>query len=214
MTKTGSSTNKTSVADNTCAKAGCAKPRVRDRILQAASDLFYQQGINCVGIDAIVCEAGTNKMSLYRNFSSKDELVVQYLTEQEEEHFASWDAVTGQYPDDPRAQIEALFAYILEKGCDKGDCGCPSANAAIELRGTGHPALQVIYDGREKARHYLLERAAAAGARSPEVLADGLVLLLEGTVMSRLSFPADAWPADNLMPVVKALLDAELGSAD
>ncbi len=187
-----------------------AKPRVRDRIIDAASDLFYHQGINCVGVDAIVCEAGTNKMSLYRNFSSKDELVAEYLSGHEAEHFAQWDRVIAEYPDNPRAQIEALFAHIVNKGYEKGSCGCPSANAAVELRGTGHPGLDVVHSGRMKARRLLQACVEAAGAESPEVLANGLVLLLDGAVMSRLSFPEKEWPARDLQAVLKMLLDAQL----
>ena len=55
------------------------KLRVRDRIMQTASDLFYCRGIRAVGVDTIASEAGTNKMSFYRSFASKDELVAEYL---------------------------------------------------------------------------------------------------------------------------------------
>ncbi|TGD74161.1 TetR/AcrR family transcriptional regulator [Mangrovimicrobium sediminis] len=207
------STESTAPAQGDNAKTD-AKPRVRDRIVDAASALFYQQGINCVGVDAIVCEAGTNKMSLYRNFGSKDELVVEYLAGREADNFAQWDEVTARYPDDPRRQIEALFAHIIAKGQSKSSSGCPSANAAIELRGTEHPGRQVVFDGRLRARRFMLERAEAAGAKSPEVLADALVLLLEGAVMSRLSYPEGEWPANNMDAVLKVMLDAQLGAAD
>lgn len=209
MTASGSASAE---AQSTAGTAG--KPRVRDRIIEAASDLFYQQGINCVGIDAIVCAAGTNKMSLYRNFASKDELVVQYLKENEQEHFARWDEVTAAHPADPRAQVVALFESIIERGREKGQCGCPSANAAVELRNTEHPAREVIFAGRDKARDYLRERLEAAGASSLDALTDGLILLLEGALMSRLTFPEADWPAENMLAAVNALLDSALGEAE
>ncbi len=212
MTASGSPTQGAQEASQEKAQAG-SKPRVRDRLVEAASDLFYQQGINCVGIDAIVCEAGTNKMSLYRNFASKDELVVQYLKEREKETFARWEEVTAAHPDDPRAQLVALFEHIVEIGHEKAHCGCPSANAAVELRGTEHPALEVIYAGREKVRGYVSDRLRAAGARDPETLTDGLMLLLEGALMSRLTFREKQWPANSMVANMKALLDAELGPA-
>src|ERR1700689_167526 len=61
------------------------KSRVRDRIMKTASDLFYRHGIHAVGVDTIANEAGTNKMSFYRNFASKDELVAEYLRSEERE---------------------------------------------------------------------------------------------------------------------------------
>jgi len=63
------------------------RPRVRDRILDTACDLFYRHGIRAVGVDAIASEAGTNKMSFYRSFPSKDDLVAEYLADQEGEYW-------------------------------------------------------------------------------------------------------------------------------
>src|ERR1700678_1815351 len=82
------------------------KPRVRDRILDTASELFYQHAIRSVGVDAIAAEAGTNKMSFYRSFASKDALVAEYLRERQREYWAWWDAAVGRYPGDPRRQAE------------------------------------------------------------------------------------------------------------
>ncbi|MFV8818452.1 TetR/AcrR family transcriptional regulator [Haliea sp. E17] len=189
-----------------------AKPRVRDRIIDAASHLFYSQGINCVGIDAIVCEADTNKMSLYRNFASKDDLVVQYLKERQQEHFARWDEICATCPDDPRAQLEAIFESFVARGHGQAHCGCPAANAAVELRGTGHAGLEVIHAGRARARQYIRDRLEAAGAKNLDTLTDGLILLLEGAMLSRISFAEQEWPAENMVAALKILLDAELGS--
>src|SRR6202049_5274061 len=86
-----------------------AKTRVRDRIFESACDLFYRRGIPGGGVDAIAAEAGSNKMSFYRSFASKDALVAEYLREQEREYWDWWDATVAAYPDDPRRQIEALF---------------------------------------------------------------------------------------------------------
>src|SRR5580692_7401414 len=85
------------------------KPRVRDRIFETACDLFYQHGIRAVGVDTIASEAGTNKMSFYRSFASKDELVAEYLREQEREGWEWWDAIVAPHAGNPQAQVEALF---------------------------------------------------------------------------------------------------------
>jgi len=96
------------------------KERVRDRIMRTASALFYCRGIHAVGVDAIASEAGTNKMSFYRNFSSKDELVAQYLREAEAEAWGWWDETVAAHAGDPRAQVEALFGLLFKKTCTEG----------------------------------------------------------------------------------------------
>ena len=91
-----------------------AKPRVRDRIFETACDLFYRHGIRAVGVDAIAQEAGTNKMSFYRSFPSKEDLVAEYLREQEREYFDWWDgtiaphALAGEWPCNDRVLCRSL----------------------------------------------------------------------------------------------------------
>src|ERR1044072_7207417 len=77
----------------------------RERILAAASDLFYRQGIRAVGVDAIAEAAGTNKMTLYRHFDSKDELVAEYLRCLAREAGGFWTELEAAHPGDPRAQL-------------------------------------------------------------------------------------------------------------
>eukprot|EP00456_Euglypha_rotunda_P001911 TRINITY_DN10387_c0_g1_i2.p2 TRINITY_DN10387_c0_g1~~TRINITY_DN10387_c0_g1_i2.p2 ORF type:complete len:125 (+),score=35.41 TRINITY_DN10387_c0_g1_i2:356-730(+) len=103
--------NEPAAADVTTAETP-RKPCVRDRIFDTACDLFYKQGIRGVGVDAIANEAGTNKMSFYRSFSSKDELVAEYLRDSERDFWLWWDSVMVAHEGNPRAQCEALFAEI------------------------------------------------------------------------------------------------------
>src|ERR1700722_18986518 len=93
------------------------RPRVRDRIFQTACDLFYRHGIRAVGVDTIASEAGTNKMSFYRAFASKDELVAQYLREEVREGWEWWDALVAPHAGDARAQVEALFDAHALRSC-------------------------------------------------------------------------------------------------
>src|ERR1700744_2928860 len=97
-----------------------AKPRVRERILRTACDLFYQRGIRAVGVDAIACEAGTNKMSFYRSFASKDELVAEYLRGEERQSWQCWDETVAAHAGNARAQLEALFDVLLTNTCKEG----------------------------------------------------------------------------------------------
>ena len=79
----------------------------RERIIAVARDLFYRHGIRAVGVEAIAEAAGTNKMTLYRHFDSKDALVAEYLRGLAAEKHDIWSAIETAHPDDPRAQLQA-----------------------------------------------------------------------------------------------------------
>src|SRR6202451_4034824 len=115
-----------------------AKPRVRDRIFKTACDLFYRHGIRAVGVDTIANEAGTNKMSFYRSFASKDDLVAQYLREEVREGWEWWDKTVAEHAGNPRVQLEALFDVLVTNACQEGSRGCALANAAVEITEPDH----------------------------------------------------------------------------
>src|SRR6476660_4471744 len=79
----------------------------RERILAVAGELFYRHGIRAVGVDSIAEAAGTNKMTLYRHFQSKDELVAEYLRQAAKGEVANWERLRARHPDDPLAQLRA-----------------------------------------------------------------------------------------------------------
>src|SRR5438128_12593927 len=89
-------------------------PPPRERILAVARDLFYRRGIHAVGVDAIAEAAGTNKMTLYRHFASKDELVAECLREFVREKDAEWDAIAAAHPGDRRGQLLAWLQWVSE----------------------------------------------------------------------------------------------------
>ncbi len=187
--------------------------RVRDRIFNTARELFYRQGIRAVGVDAIASEAGTNKMSFYRSFESKDDLVAQCLRAQVAESWARWDASIAPYAGDARRQIEAVFEMHLAAACSEDACGCPLSNAAVELREGTHPANEVIREHKIEMRHRLRTLAQEAGAEQSDALGDALMLLIEGSTASRVVFDGRSGPAGNTLVVVGALLDAYLPTA-
>src|SRR5689334_11862912 len=103
----------------------------RARILAAAGELFYRHGIRAVGVDSIAEAAGTNKMTLYRHFDSKDELVAEYLRHEAGKADASWETLAAKYPGDPLAQFRAWFAAVAAHVGDCNERGCALANAAV-----------------------------------------------------------------------------------
>jgi AcrR family transcriptional regulator len=189
--------------------AAPAKPRVRDRIFQTARDLFYRHGIRAVGVDAITCEAGTNKMSFYRSFPSKDELVAEYLRDQEREGWAWWEQVVSAHQGNVPAQVEALFEAQAERMCACESRGCALANAAVEIVEEG-PARTVVEQFKREMRRRFRQLAQEMGARDPEVLGDALMLLWEGSYLTRLTFPARQGPVQNAARAARTLMDAHL----
>jgi len=159
-------------------KTGRISPR--ERILSAASELFYRHGIRAVGVDAVAEAAKTNKMTLYRHFSSKDELVAEYLQRLAEKAKASWDRLEADHPGEPSAQLRAWLKNMAAHVASGDERGCALANAAVELPEKGHPARRVIEAFKTAQRERLIQLCAAASLAEPEMLADELFLLLEG----------------------------------
>jgi AcrR family transcriptional regulator len=161
--------------------------RVRDRIMQTARDLFYARGIHAVGVDAIVSEAGTNKMSFYRSFASKDELVAEYLRAEEREGWRFWDETVAEHAGNPRAQVGALFDLLVTNTCAKGARGCPLANAAVEITEPDHPGRPIIEQYKAEMRRRFRQLAREMGSRESDSLGDALLLLWEGSYLTRLT---------------------------
>ncbi|MEU0842020.1 helix-turn-helix domain-containing protein [Streptomyces sp. NPDC005962] len=163
------------------------------RVLDAASELFYGQGINAVGVDLIAQRAGVTKKTLYERFGSKEALVAAYLRERDE-RWRAWltaevDKAPRQAPPDRvLATFDALAAWMRREN----PRGCGFVNAAAELPDDGHPARRVVGDQKRWLRGYLRGLSEDAGAEDPDALADELLLLHEGaTVLYGLSVIPD-----------------------
>ena len=163
------------------AQAGVAP---RERIVTAACDLFYRHGIRAVGVEAIAEAAGTNKMTLYRHFSSKDELVAECLRRVGAKADALWDRLATEHPGDARAQLRGWVAAMSGHLASVEERGCAMCNAAVELPDRTHPARAVIEAFKSAQRDRLARLCAAAGAPQAELLADELFLLAEGARVS------------------------------
>src|SRR3954468_4110519 len=108
----------------------------RARILAVAGDLFYRHGIRAVGVDAIAEAAGTNKMTLYRHFGSKDELVCECLRDVARDVEEMWKEVEDAHPGNYVAQLHAWVRIGAECASSNDGRGCDMANAAVELAET------------------------------------------------------------------------------
>jgi AcrR family transcriptional regulator len=192
----------------------CAKPpRVRDRIFETACDLFYKHGIRDVGVDLIATEAGTNKMSFYRSFASKDELVAEYLEQKGREFWVWWDGIVAAHADDARAQIEALFDAYVTTTCFEDSRGCAFANASVEIADEDHPARHVAVRQKTEMRQRFRTLAAQAGAAKADELGDALMLLMEGGYLTRRTFEHGDGPLQAAALTARVLIDAYVPQA-
>ncbi|WP_367615387.1 TetR/AcrR family transcriptional regulator [Teichococcus aerophilus] len=159
-------------------------PNAAERIRKTASDLFYRIGIRAVGVDEIVARAGVTKPSLYRNFSSKDELAACYLRDYEARFWQRFDEAVAAHPGDARAQIIAFLRGVALRATSENYRGCGMTNAAVEYPDHAHPARQVSEANKRTLRTRLRGMAAEMGATDADALGDGLLLLIEGAYVS------------------------------
>jgi AcrR family transcriptional regulator len=152
----------------------------RQRILAAADDLFRRQGIRGVGVEAIAEAAGTNKMTLYRHFESKDELVAEWVRGLIAQKDAAWDEIVAKNPDDPAAQLVDWSRRTAEAFAQMEERGSAILNALAELPEADHPARRVIDEHRVREHARILELCRRAEFTNPDLTADQFYLLLEG----------------------------------
>lgn len=175
--------------------------------MKTASDLFYRYGIHAVGVDTIASEAGTNKMSFYRNFASKDELVAEYLRAEERAGLFWWDETVAAHAGNPRVQVESLFDILVKITCEEDSRGCALANAAVEITQPGHPARPVIEKYKANMRQRFHQLAHEMRAREPNALGDSLMLLWEGANLTRVTMGQNG-PVLGAAKAARALISA------
>ena len=155
---------------------------VRDRLLAAANELFYEEGIHTVGIDRVIERAGVAKASLYSTFGSKDELVRAYLMKRAEARRVRITTRIARY-DDPRDRILAIFDLLGELAALPTFRGCAFVNASAEGPRGETKVAEVCTDTRAWTRGLFTDLARDAGAADPEELGRRLVLLYDGATV-------------------------------
>lgn len=157
---------------------------LRRRLLEAATDLFYSQGIKATGVDAIVKLAGTNKMTLYNHFSSKDELVIAFLRKRDED-FTNWFVEQlNSKAEQPKDKLLAIFDVIEDWLSIPAFRGCAFINAAAEFPVEANPVHQLSAEFYDKFESFIRDLVVASGIAAPEKLAAQITLLVEGAIVS------------------------------
>ena len=162
--------------------SNATRPGSRQRLLDAAADLFYRQGIGSVGVDLVSKAAGVSKRTLYQQFGSKDQLVAQSLD-------AHGMDILGRYLPAggsdalPREQILAIFDGLGRWTASDAFRCCPFVNTATELADPGHPARRVARDYKLRLRDHLARQAERGRATDPQLLADQLIVVFDGAIV-------------------------------
>jgi len=175
----------------------------KERIIRAARELFYLHGLHSVGVDAIAEAAGTNKMTLYRHFASKDLLIAECMRQICADFVTAWDQVAPTCAGDPKKLLMAWLEFSFDRKTHSR--GCALANAAVQLPDKDHPARHVIEDYKHKFREMTVELCRDASLEEPELLADQLFLLCEGAHVSVESVGPEG-PASQIPRVIEKLV--------
>jgi AcrR family transcriptional regulator len=180
----------------------------KDKVFQTAARLFYQHGYRAVGVDTIAAESGIGKMTLYRHYPSKDDLIAAYL---KDSHDVFWNYFEQATIDasGPREKLLAFFESLQEYVTTPACYGCPFLNVATEYPETDYPGHQVAIEHKQSVRARFRQLAKEAGARKPDVLADQLFLLMDGAYMASRMFGAKN-PAAHLAEAARTLIDSAM----
>jgi len=183
------------------------KRSARERLLAAAEELFYGEGINTVGIDRIIERAGVAKASLYDCFGSKEELIRSYLNARHESRLKRITEGLKRFVT-PREKMLGVFDIQGEAFRSQSYRGCPFVRASAEVK-PGSAGKIVCDESREWLRTLFADLAKEAGAHEPDVLADKLLLLYDGAAVSAQMDKGKA-PIDNAREVAELLLNKHL----
>ncbi len=157
----------------------------RDRLVAAATRLFYAEGIHSVGVDRVLDEAGVTRATMYKQFAGKEGLVLTYLEAQDAGIRALFDAAAGAEPGTVPGDdlLEAVLGGIAEDVRAHHTRGCPFINAAAEYPDADGPVRQLVARHRDWFRSTLTAVAAQAGLTRPEDVAASLVLLRDAALV-------------------------------
>lgn len=169
----------------TSATAAAAAKTGRERVARAAYELFSQAGVRSVGVDAVIERAGTAKMTLYRNFPSKDDLILDFLRRREESWMRGWLVAEIQRRGaTPREQLLATFDVLAEWFGQPDFAGCSFLTTMIEINDRTHPVHQAAITHLANLRDYLAGLAAKAGISDPDGFARKWHILIKGATLA------------------------------
>jgi AcrR family transcriptional regulator len=157
----------------------------RERLSRAAYELFSREGVRAVGVDAVIARAGTAKMTLYRNFTSKDDLILDFLRRREQLWTREWlEAESRRRGESPRARLLAIFDVFSEWFRAPDFEGCSFITTLIEVNDPGHPVHRAAVEHLANIRSYIETLAAECGIRDVDSFARKWHILMKGSILA------------------------------
>lgn len=183
----------------------------KDKVFQTAARMFYQNGYRAIGVDTLAAELGIGKMTLYRHYPTKDDLIVAYLKDSDDLFWNNFEEITKDAPT-AREKLLAFFKSLQEYIMTPACYGCPFLNVATEYPETKYPGHQVAIDHKQSVRVKFRQLAKEAGAKNPAALADQLFLLMDGAYMASRMFGTKSAknPAAHLAEAARVLIGASM----
>lgn len=182
----------------------------RQRILETADRLFYQEGVRAVGIDRIIAEAGVAKMSLYKHFPSKDDLILAVLVHREASVLEFFRVAMERHSKKAKNQLRAFFAALKDLFESPGFRGCPFQNAAVELADPTHPGAEFARGHKQRFSELLRGLVEQRIGPAATKVAPAVAILVEGAIVTAVvQGSADA--ADVARDAALALVGNEKG---
>jgi AcrR family transcriptional regulator len=156
----------------------------RAHLLETAWRLFYRDGYRTVGIDTLLAEADVAKMTLYKHFSSKDELIVAVIKKRSGEILAGLAAAVEAAGKSPKRRLLSIFDWLEVLFGSRDFSGCAFIRAISEYPDTNHPVHRAAWAHKRAVREMLIGLSRHAGAKSSAALADNLRLLIDGALVA------------------------------
>ena len=158
--------------------------QARQRILETADRLFYQEGVRAVGIDRIIAEAGAAKMSLYKHFPSKDDLILAVLEYREEGVLEFFRSAMERHGKRAKSPLRAFFAALKDMFESPGFRGCPFQNAAVELADPKHPGAEFVRGHKQRFSEFLRGLVEESVGKAAAKVAPAVSILVEGAIVT------------------------------
>ena len=177
----------------------------RERLSRAAYELFSREGVRAVGVDTVVARAGTAKMTLYRNFTSKDDLILDFLRRREQLWTHEWlEAESQRRGTSPRERLLAIFDVFSEWFRTPDFEGCSFITTLIEVNDPDHPVHQAAVTHLANIRSYIGGLAAEIGIEDVDSFARKWHILMKGSILA--AHEGDTAAADRARELGELLL--------
>lgn len=181
----------------------------RERLLEAATQLFCQKGINAVGVDAVIEKAGTAKTTLYKLFGSKDGLVEEVLGAEGDSWRQWFTTAVSAAAADPKGRLLAIFPVLAQWFRQKRFYGCPFINAVAEHDKTSDRVRSLALSHKRHVLAFITGLCAEAGASDPDRLTHQIALLMDGAIVTAM-ITRNPGAADVAQAALVQLLSCEL----